>query len=75
MDGGAHHLIGRHLYSIAVQVGHGASSASLFLFQGLSAEVIQSPDMTAWVRCFSKNKRRTIFPLTFYWELFWRLTN
>ncbi len=70
MSGSRSPSYGPSFMQYSAQMGLGALSASLFLSRGLSAEVIQSPDMTAWVRCFSKNKRRTIFPLTFYWELF-----
>ena len=38
------------------------------VLRGLSADVIQSPDMTALPRCFSRNRRgkRMFSPLTFY---------
>ena len=46
-----------HCNPLAATGGLGASSASLVLFRGSSADVIQSPDMTACRRCFSKSAR------------------
>ena len=48
------------LQFLAATGGLGASVASLFPFSGSSTDVIQSPDMTASLRYFSKSSERNL---------------